>query len=138
EQARAYYEQGLALYRQIGDTLGVAVLLNALGSVAAAQGDDAKAQELFAQSIPLVRTTGDRYDLANVQVEVGLTMVRQGDVARGQNLLLQGLHLWRDIGPRTGIALALSGLAEAATAAGQSERAGGPPLRGCQVALFTE
>ena len=124
EQARANYEQGLALYRQIGDTLGVAVLLNALGSVAAAQGDDATAQELFAQSVPLVRTTGDRYDLANVQVEVGLTMVRQGDITRGQDLLLQGLRLWRDIGPRTGIAMALSGLAEVAAATGQSERAG--------------
>ena len=124
EQARTNYEHSLALYRQIGDTLGIAVLLNALGSVAAAQGDDAMAQELFAQSIPLVRTTGDRYDLANVQVEVGLTMVRQGDIPRGQDLLLQGLRLWRDIGPRTGIAMALSGLAEVAAAAGQSERAG--------------
>lgn len=124
QQARSNYEQSLVLYKQIGDTLGIGVLLNALGGVAAAQGDDMTAQELFARSVPLVRTTGDRYDLANVQVEVGLMMVRQGDITRGQDLLLQGLRLWRDIGPRTGIAMALSGLAEVATAAGQSERAG--------------
>ncbi len=124
EQARTNYEQSLVLYRQIGDTLGIGMLLNALGSVAAAQGDDATAQELFAQSVPLVRTTGDRYDVANIQVEVGLTMVRQGDITRGQDLLLQGLRLWRDIGPRTGIAMALSGIAEVAAATGQSERAG--------------
>ena len=124
EQARANYEQSLVLYKQLGDTLGIGMLLNALGSVAAAQGDVATAQELFAQSVPLVRTTGDRYDVANIQVDVGLTMVRQGDIARGQELLLQGLRLWRDIGPRTGIAMALSGLAEVAAATGQSERAG--------------
>ena len=52
-QARMFYEEGLAGYREIGDRLGTATVLHNLGHVALRQGDQRQAAELFKQALAL-------------------------------------------------------------------------------------
>src|SRR5262249_51139170 len=51
-EARTFYQQSLAIFRQEGDMLGEGAALGALGIVAAAQGEVEAAQSLLTQSLP--------------------------------------------------------------------------------------
>jgi hypothetical protein len=94
--ARAFYEESLAHFRHLGDTLGTALLLSALGVVDARQGDLVTTQSLFEQSLPLMRTTGDLRDLAMLLAKAGWMQLLRGDPKQAGNLLREGLRLWRD------------------------------------------
>lgn len=123
-RAQAMYEQSLGLYEQLGDTVGSAVVLNALAVVVAQRGDEQRAQALFARSLPLVRSTADRYDLARLLLDVGAAGLRRGNVGGARPILEESLRLWCDIGVDAGVAAALAGLGEVAAALGEREQAG--------------
>jgi tetratricopeptide (TPR) repeat protein len=126
-EAKTRYQQSLALFRQEGDKLGEAMALNALGVVAAAQGDEVAAQPLLNQSVPLMRAAGDRRDLTQVLLTAGTVRLKQGDLQQAHNLFTESLRLWDNIEDRenaAGIRRALTGLAEVAAAQGRAERAG--------------
>jgi len=59
--AREYFEECLAIHREMGDRQGIASSLNNLGSVARQQGDSAGARALIAESLAIKRETGDPY-----------------------------------------------------------------------------
>jgi predicted ATPase len=64
EQARALCEEGLGLYRALGDTAGIARTLSQLGFVARMKGDLDAACSLSEQAVALTRTSGDKASLA--------------------------------------------------------------------------
>jgi hypothetical protein len=60
-----FYEQSLALFREIGDTWGIAYALNNLGQVAfAVLHDRTRARALFEESLRLRRALGDSMGIA--------------------------------------------------------------------------
>jgi tetratricopeptide (TPR) repeat protein len=124
EGARTFYEQSLAAFRATGDTISLALAANAARLVAATPSDEARARQMLAESLATARATRDRYERAQLLGDAGMATLRQGDLQQAQNLLAESLHLWGDIGAPGGLARALAGLAEVATAQGQAEQAG--------------
>ena len=63
EEARAFLEEALALWRLLGDTGSIATTLYALGRVAHRTGDPASARALTEESLALRRELGDRWGI---------------------------------------------------------------------------
>jgi predicted ATPase/DNA-binding CsgD family transcriptional regulator len=105
---RTFYEESLALLKELGDTWGAAEALLGLGNAAAYfQGDDARAAILAEQSLSAFRALGYQPGIAN---SIGLLTQlarNRGDYAAAFALAEEGLALHRAMGDRRGTARAL-------------------------------
>jgi tetratricopeptide (TPR) repeat protein len=115
--------EALDLYRELGDTAGVASALGNLGLVAQAQGDGQQATELTGQSLALFRRLGDKSQIANSLDNLGLAALDRGDYERAAVLLEEALAIARVAGNRHSAAFSLSHLARVAHALGDDDRA---------------
>jgi predicted ATPase len=79
KRAKTYHEEALALYRDLGDELGVADALENLGFVAAAEGDLARSAAMREDVLALRRATGDKRGIAVALINVGLVAYQKGD-----------------------------------------------------------
>ena len=122
-RAAALHEQSLALYRQVGDQVGVAGSLHDLGNVAQEQGDYARAAALHEQSLALRRALGDQRGTAGSLHDLGTQAREQGDYARAAALHEQSLALRRALGDQRGTAASLHGLGDVAREQGDYARA---------------
>jgi tetratricopeptide (TPR) repeat protein len=117
--ATAYYEEGLALFRGLGDTRDVAYCLSNLGTVAQELGDFERAKALYGESLALVQEIGDRGVIGPMLYNVGMLEELLGDYSRATERYLQSLNLLWQIGHLPQVAVCLALLAGRAGAAGQ-------------------
>jgi predicted ATPase len=109
-QARALYEESLAMRRSLGDAPGEATMLNNLGMVAMYGADYDAARALFSESLTRFREIGDRWAVGQLLNNLGLIERYQGEYATARRLLEESLTVRRSLGDRWGIANALSSL----------------------------
>jgi tetratricopeptide (TPR) repeat protein len=113
ETARSRYEQGLALFNELGDKQGSASVLNDLGNVLSLQGDYAGRQTLQEESLALFREIGDRSGIASALLQLGGVRLVQGDYATARSYVEESLQMLRQLGDLRGIAMSLFFLANA-------------------------
>ncbi len=111
-EAKARYEESLALCRELGDSHGVAVLLNNLGVIARFQRDLNAAWEANAESLALFRKMGNRWALGQLLNNQACIASDQGDYAQARSLLEESLSIRRQLGDKAGLALSLNTLAD--------------------------
>lgn len=111
DRAEEFYEQSLALYRELGDTRGIASSLHLLADIAWGRGNFALARALGEESLMLFRELGDKRSVAYVLFHLGSLAVEQGEYARGRDLLTESLTINRERGDTRIIALSLFKLA---------------------------
>lgn len=111
DAARAFDEESLRIFREIGDKRGMAESLHALSHVAEVRGDYAAARSLCEESLAIFREIGDRRGIAVVLIDLGRVTHMQGEITQSQPLLDQGMALSREIGERLIIGAALHALA---------------------------
>jgi non-specific serine/threonine protein kinase len=116
--ARALLEEGLALYRELGDRHGVANGLNNLGTVAWMRGDYAAAHTLYGESRNLARELGDRWGVALALNSLGIVAWAQGDYVSARTFYDESLILKRQLDDQRGVADGLLNLGEVARAQG--------------------
>ena len=109
-RATRFYEASLALYRELGDVMGVADSLNNLGVTVGEQGDNARATTLFEESLALRRERGDTGRIANSLNNLANIAFDQGAYERARTLYEESLALLRELGNQQGIAMALTNL----------------------------
>jgi predicted ATPase len=90
---RAAAEEGLALFRRLGDQPGMAQALNVLGELARTHGDDADAAAAYTQCLSLVRVTGERRREAMILSNLGSLAMHRGEVRQAQQLFQQALEI---------------------------------------------
>jgi tetratricopeptide (TPR) repeat protein len=112
--ATAAWQESLELYRELGDSTGVARSVGELGSVAVAEGDYERAAELYEESAALFRADGDTMRLASVIGNLGAIANMQGDYVRGRELCEEALALQREVGAKDDVALTLQNLGRVA------------------------
>jgi len=78
DQARALYEESLALFRELGDTWGIGLLLNNLARVARDREDWEQTAALCAESLALFRDLGDKQGVAWVLSNLAIVAQRRG------------------------------------------------------------
>jgi tetratricopeptide (TPR) repeat protein len=130
----SYYEQCLALYREIGDHLGQAQVLNNLGTLGNAQGDYSTALAYYEQALHASREIGARQPQATVLSNLGSTWNTLGNYGRARDYHQQMLDLARDVNAAFQQALALANLALAQHNLGEHETARERAQEALQVA----
>jgi len=112
-QARALYEECLAIRRAHHDAGGIAAALHNLGIIAFEQGDYALAVEYCEEALPLVRQAGYTYGVAFQLTTLGNATAALGAPGRAINLFTEAQDLFRQLGHTWGIVRTLIGLGDA-------------------------
>jgi tetratricopeptide (TPR) repeat protein len=97
DDARARYEQAVALYRQVGDVLWEAHSTGGLGDVALERSDYDTAQAWYEQALALYRQAGDAEGEANCIARLGDIAVERSHYDTARALYEQALPLYRQL-----------------------------------------
>ena len=122
-QAEKCCQKSLALYREEGETSGIALSLYRLAWVEHTQGDHTQARLLFEESLALFRELDDSLGRGDALRALGNVCLIQGEYASACTLLEQSLALYRKVGYTSGVAEALQQLARALLFQGELARA---------------
>jgi hypothetical protein len=112
--ARPGLEESLAIFRELPDRMGVAMVLGMLGVAAAAEGDSAHARACFVEKRALWEQVGERSGIASALRDLGWLARREEVPAEARAHYLQALGLERDLGDAAGIAATVAGLGDLA------------------------
>ena len=105
DRAIALLEEGLALFRELGDRRGVATSLVNLGFAALHLGDKERAAVLRQEVEALRREPLDRLTLAWLTTFLALAALYEGDYERSGALATESLAIYRELGDKRGISL---------------------------------
>ena len=112
--ARTFYDEGLAIYRELGDKLGIATSIKGLGSVALRQGDYASAGSRYEESLAIYRELGNKLGICSSLFSLGAVAGTQGDSASARSLFEESLAIFRELGDTRGISYSLGNLGNVA------------------------
>ncbi len=122
-EAAACHDASLQLWREVGDSLGMARSLNNLGVVASEQGDCARAIALYEESLSLFRQLGNTWNVANTLHNIGLALCDAGRLPEALERLTEVMPLWQAAGDPEGLARSLSVIGTVAFFQGDYPRA---------------
>lgn len=123
ERAEKLYEEGLSIYRRLGDKKGVAASLNSLGALKYAVGEMDQAIALTKESLLLKRELGDRKSIASSLNNLGEMTHTAGDLSGAQALFEECLELDEELEDSWGITIVLLNLGTLAVEQGNPDRA---------------
>jgi non-specific serine/threonine protein kinase len=123
ERSTALHEESLALRREMGDRLGIAISLHNLALTAQYRGDYDSAITLSRQALTESKVVGDRRGIALALMNLGECADHQGDHALAQAYFEQSLPIMEELEDGARIGRLLSGLAWVAHRAGDDKRA---------------
>jgi predicted ATPase/class 3 adenylate cyclase len=135
KRAQDLAEQSLALYRDLADQRGIALLLGDLGAAAVRRGDYAAARRSYAESIAIFRELDEPRMLATVVANLGDLAFRQGEVDQASDLIRESLELQRRLGATFGVAISLLTLGFVWLRQGREEEASSALEEGMLLAL---
>ena len=116
-------EEGMRLFRESGDTPGLAVALRSLGWSALSQDELGRASALFEEAAALQRTLDDKANLARTLGLLGTVAAMQGNHDRAAELHEESRALSREAGDEGGISLSLGQRGFASWLRGDHEQA---------------
>jgi tetratricopeptide (TPR) repeat protein len=111
---RAYCEEALAIFREVGDRSGIAWSLGYLRWEAAYRGDHEKARALAEESLAAFREAGDPPGIAWALISLTWAVAQQGEYGAARALAEESLRISREIGYKEGIAWSLGALGDLA------------------------
>jgi len=121
--ARTLFDRGLAIYRNLGLTHGVAGSLNNLGWLAFRVGDYAAARARSEESLALHRELKEDRGIATSLTNLGTVAHCQGDFTAARSFHQESLSLRRRMGDRRDIAFSLANLGWAIGKQGEYDQA---------------
>ena len=122
-KAGDFQAEGLAVWRELGDTRGIAKALDRLGDITRLLGDRARGRALFSESLELFRALGDRRGAAHVLNNLGEMALQEGEIATAKLLFEQCVSLFESIADDRGLSHALDNLGDVLTTGGDYDRA---------------
>jgi predicted ATPase/DNA-binding SARP family transcriptional activator len=108
--ARTFYEESLAIQRELGNRGGIAWSLNQLGNLVHLQGDYAAARLLHQESLTLSLELQDKQGIANALDYLGNVAHEQADYAAARTFYEESLAIQRGLENKGGIAWSLNQL----------------------------
>jgi len=123
ERGMEFYNQSLALYRELGDEWGQAHMLHRLAIDASRIGDDERALQLSEETLAVSRRLGDRKGEALALSNLGLVASKGGEADRAIELFRQSARLAHEVGFDWWEAGALLNVGDVALSAGRLDEA---------------
>lgn len=118
-----FYEQYLAIARDIGDRHGEGSVLGNLGAAYAGLGDASLAIGFYEQQLEIVREIGDRRGEGAALGNLGIAYRQLGDTRRAIEFYEQSLAIKREIGDQRGEGTSLGNLGNVYVDLGDASRA---------------
>ena len=115
---RAYQQESLAIWRELGDDVQVASCLGDLGSVAHIRGEYPAAQSMYAEALELAGRAGDAQQMGQALSGLGRLALHQGDLDKATRYYAESLARFRDTGDLRRATLILGNLGVVATHTG--------------------
>jgi predicted ATPase/DNA-binding CsgD family transcriptional regulator len=106
------FDEALAMHRSLGDRLGEAKIVNALGMIAWERADLAEAGELWSAGLAGFRGLGDARGIAIALNNLGLVAREQGRFPEARGLFEESLTIYRSLGDAQGCASDLANLGQ--------------------------
>jgi tetratricopeptide (TPR) repeat protein len=91
EQAYAYFERGLALYRKVDDKWGIAWSIRNFALIDLAWGKYSEVEKLLNESLKICEASRDQWGLAWTLYATAFLKLAQGELDQARNLLEQAL-----------------------------------------------
>ncbi len=110
DRAAALWEESLALFRELGHTIGIAYSHGNLGLVADAKEDYPQAIASYEQALALFRELDDSTYIGYMLHNLGLIAYFQQDYEHARTLFAESLSLARTLGDENSVALVLGNL----------------------------
>ncbi len=110
EKAKTYYEESLALFKELGNKQGMSWALNDLGILMEAQLDYDGAEVLVRESLDLKRQLGDKRDVGVALANLGDILRYKNDYAQAMVLLEEGVSILREVKDTYGLATTIGAL----------------------------
>jgi non-specific serine/threonine protein kinase len=96
--ARAFFEESLAISRELGHKPGIAESLLSLGWVVHQQGDSGAARAFFKESLAISRELDNKTGIAESLRVLAWAASQWGDYGEARALLEESLAIWRAVG----------------------------------------
>ena len=125
-EAERFARVALPIFRDLGDSLGVARLSNNLGTAIAAQGRFEEAAAAQSEALDRYRQLGDANGMASVLLNLSFHDLKAGHFAAAQEHAGQAVAHFTTTGDRHRLATALHNLGHALMALGRCGEATGP------------
>jgi predicted ATPase len=106
--AEHFLQQGLSLYKELGDESGIAASLNALAISARDRGDYSAAQRNFEQSLECWRMLPDRSAIARCLHNLANAAKMRGDYRSARSALREAADIFEELGDRAGRAWSIN------------------------------
>jgi predicted ATPase/class 3 adenylate cyclase len=103
-QARPILEEGISIWRELGNQRGMAAALSSLGWLAIEIGDIGVARSLSEEALLLNRELGEKRGVAVALFNLGSVALQQSEYPAALSLFQESLALRREIGDRRGCA----------------------------------
>ncbi len=110
-KARAYWEQGLMIARELGMEGPIAACLNNLGLLAYNEGKLMEAQPLLTEALAIRRRQGMPRYVANTLINLADLAQAAGNLAEAAAMYEESIALWNALGDSRGESTALLGMA---------------------------
>jgi non-specific serine/threonine protein kinase len=122
-EARALYDESLAVARASGDAAGAALALAGLGHLARNAGDFAAARRRLRESLALWGRAGNRVGTADALRDLAMAAAFDGHHDEARRLYQEALASYTHLGDDRGVARCLEGLADSLRAHGDATAA---------------
>jgi non-specific serine/threonine protein kinase len=123
KQALTVLEESLNIWRELGNSLGIAQTLNNLGAVANGQGNYEQSRIYHAESLAIRRKHGDRRSIAVSLHNLGEVYLSQEDYDQARKSFEESLPIFKEVGYLMGVADSLNSLGIAAEGQGDYDYA---------------
>jgi len=133
-RAQVLFEEALALFRQPGDKLGIAISAGSLGHLTALRGEYDQADKLLTESLALHQELGNNVSVALLYNFLGQIPLSQGDADAATRLFSQGLDAAHRVPDRVPLVISLYDLALSSQAREDLASAAGFLREGLSVA----
>ena len=118
-----YYQEALALYRNLNDRANEGTVLGSLGTSYSAVGNGPRATELLEQALEIHREIGDRAAEGMTLMNIGTTHANFGKAHEAIRVLTRALEIHRETGNKEWEGATLGNLGAAYSDVGENRRA---------------
>jgi non-specific serine/threonine protein kinase len=116
-------EQSLKLWRELGDTHGIANTLGIFGDTCLLQANYAPAQAAYEEGLALFQEIGEKRGIAAMMTNLGNVAHSTGDNAAARKYQEGSIAIFRELGEKLGLVIALNNLGVVAEQQGDNPAA---------------
>jgi tetratricopeptide (TPR) repeat protein len=136
KRARAFFEESLAIRRELGDKRLISAGISTLGELERIEGNFEAARSLYDEALALGRQTNDKQNVCSNLLNLGAVSYQEGDFEAARSSFAEALRIAHELGKKSYITLSLDGFAALAFEQGEMNRAA--RLAGAAEALREE